>query len=228
MTLAAVTGASRGIGRATALEFARRGVELVLIGRGSPQQEETRALARTAGAPEVHVLACDLTNATATAHAAAALARDFPELDVLVNNAGIAARLSLEDTTDQAWDETFAVNLRAPFVFTRAVVPGMRRARRGRILQIGSISATGGTARLSAYVASKWALVGFMKSVAAELSDSGVITLAVLPGSTDTRMLEGSGFPARMSAEDVARTIAHYAFDAPPAHNGAVIEMFGV
>lgn len=228
MTLAVVTGASRGIGRATALEFARRGVELVLIGRASAQQDETSALARSSGAPSVHVLACDLANAAATERAAAALTRDFPEVDVLVNNAGMAARLSLEDTTNQIWDDTFAVNLRAPFLFTRAVVPGMRRSRRGRILQIGSISSAGGTARLAAYVASKWALVGFTKSVAAELSDSGVITLAVLPGSTDTRMLEGSGFPARMSAEDVAKTIAHYALDAPAAHNGAVIEMFGV
>jgi 3-oxoacyl-[acyl-carrier protein] reductase len=228
VTLAAVTGASRGIGRATAVEFARRGVELILIGRPSAQQDETAALAREQGAPQVHVLACDLTEDAAAERTADALARDFPTLDVLVNNAGIAARVSLEDTTNQAWDETFAVNLRAPFLFTRAVVPGMRRAGRGRIVQVGSISSSGGTARLSAYVASKWALVGFMKSVATELSDSGVITLAILPGSTDTKMLEGSGFPARMSAEDVAKTIAHYAFDAPPAHNGAVIEMFGI
>jgi 3-oxoacyl-[acyl-carrier protein] reductase len=228
VTLAVVTGASRGIGRATALEFARRGVELVLIGRASRQQQETEVLAQAAGAPGVHFLACDFRDAAATEQAAAALTRDFPTLDVLVNNAGIAARVSLEDTTNQTWDDTFAVNLRAPFLLTRAVVPGMRRAGRGRILQVGSISSAGGSARLSAYVASKWALVGLMKSVALELSDSGVITLAVLPGSTDTSMLEGSGFPPRMTPEDVAKTIAHYAFDAPPAHNGAVIEMFGV
>jgi 3-oxoacyl-[acyl-carrier protein] reductase len=228
VTLAVVTGASRGIGRATALEFAKRGVELILIGRPSAQQHETNQLARKAGAPKVHFVACDFADAGATERVAAAIASDLPAVDVLVNNAGMAPRVSLEETTDRAWDDTFAVNLRAPFLFTRAVVPGMRRARRGRILHVGSISSSGGTPRLSAYVASKWALVGFMKSVAAELSDSGVITLAVLPGSTDTRMLEGSGFPPRMTPEDVAKSIAHYAFDAPPAHNGAVIEMFGV
>jgi 3-oxoacyl-[acyl-carrier protein] reductase len=228
VTLAVVTGASRGIGRATALEFARRGVELVLLGRASVQQDETEALARAAGAPGVQFLACDFSDSAATQQTAATLARDFPTPDVLVNNAGVARRVSLEDTTNQIWDDTFAVNLRAPFLLTRAVIPGMRRAGRGRIVQVGSISSTGGTARLSAYVASKWALLGFMKSVAVELSDSGVITLAVLPGSTDTNMLEGSGFPPRMTPEDVAKTIAHYAFDAPPAHNGAVIEMFGV
>ena len=66
------------------------------------------------------------------------------------------------------------------------------------------------------------------ESLAEELSGSGIVTLAVLPGSTATRMLEGSGLPPRMSADDVAQTIVHYCLDAPAAHNGAVIEMFGV
>ena len=67
-----------------------------------------------------------------------------------------------------------------------------------------------------------------MKSLAEELSDSGLMTAALLPGSVATRMLEGSGFPPRMTAEDVAKTLAFFALDAPLAHNGAVIEMFGV
>jgi 3-oxoacyl-[acyl-carrier protein] reductase len=228
VTVAVVTGASRGIGRAVALELARRGVALVLVGRASEEQERSAALAREAGAPDVRCFACDFGDGAATERAASDVAREFPAPDVLVNNAGIAPRVSVEDTTPALWDEAFAVNLRAPFVFTRALLPGMRRARRGRIVHVGSISGTQGTARLAAYCATKWGLTGFMKSLAAELSDSGVTTLAVLPGSTDTRMLEGSGFPARMSAEDVARSIVHFALDAPAAaHNGAVIEMFG-
>jgi NAD(P)-dependent dehydrogenase (short-subunit alcohol dehydrogenase family) len=228
MKFAIVTGASRGIGRAAALELARRNVALALIGRPSEEQDATLELARANGAPEARVFACDLADPAGTERVAAALARELPAIDVLINNAGIAPRLSVEETSPAVWDETFAVNLRAAFVLTRAVLPGMLKARRGRILHVGSISSTGGTARLAAYCASKWALVGFMKSLAAELSDSGVMTLAVLPGSTDTRMLEGSGFPPRMTAEDVARTLAHYALDAPNAHNGAAIEMFGV
>ena len=66
-----------------------------------------------------------------------------------------------------------------------------------------------------------------MKSLALEISGTGVTTLAVLPGSVDTAMLEGSGFSPRMTAEEVARTIGYYASDASPAHNGAVVEMFG-
>jgi NAD(P)-dependent dehydrogenase (short-subunit alcohol dehydrogenase family) len=112
-------------------------------------------------------------------------------------------------------------------VLSRELVPGMRREKHGRIVNVGSISAIGGTAHLSAYVASKWGLVGFTKSLAAELTDSGVTVVCVLPGSTATHMLEGSGFSPRMTAEDVARTLVHYALDAPAAHNGAAIEMFG-
>ena len=228
MKLAVVTGASRGIGRATALALARREVALALVGRPSQEQDATLELARAAGAPEVRAFACDLADGAATERVAAALARELPVVDVLVNNAGVAPRLSVTETTPAIWDETFAINLRSGFVITRALLPGMRSARRGRIVHVGSISSTQGTARLSAYCASKWALVGFMKSLAAELSDSGVTTLAVLPGSTDTRMLEGSGFPPRMTADDVAKTLVHYALDAPDAHNGAVVEMFGV
>ena len=228
MTVALVTGGSRGIGRATSIELARRGVAIALVGRPSPELEETLSLAREAGAPEALAFACDLADSAQVEAAAYAVSSQFPALSVLVNNAGVAPRLSVEETQNDVWDETLAVNLRAPFQLTRAVLPAMRKNGRGRIVHVGSISSTLGTARLSAYCASKWGLVGFMKSLAEELTGSGVTTLAVLPGSTATRMLEGSGMPPRMTAEEVAQTIVHYCLDAPSAHNGAVIEMFGV
>ena len=226
MTLAVVTGASRGIGHATALEFARRGVALVLVGRPSRELDETADLARGSGAPEVRVFYCNLADAAETERVARELAALAP--DVLVNNAGVAPRIELEQMRREQWDETLAINLSAPFLFCREIVHAMRRAGRGRIVNVGSISSTQGTARLSAYCASKWGLVGMTKSLAAELTDSGLVALCVLPGSTATRMLEDSGFPPRMTAEDVAKTLVHYALDAPAAHNGAVVEMFGV
>jgi 3-oxoacyl-[acyl-carrier protein] reductase len=228
MTLALVTGASRGIGRATALELARRGSELALLGRASPEQAETVARARAAGAPRVRAFDCDLRDPSAIERAAQELLTELDAPDVLVNNAGIAPRVTLEEMSLETWEETLAVNLTAPFLLTRAFLPSMRRAGQGRVIFVGSISSTLGTARQTAYVASKWGVVGLMKSLAEELKDSGIVTLAVLPGSTDTRMLEGSGFPPRMSADDVAQTIAHFALDAPAAHAGGVIEMFGV
>jgi 3-oxoacyl-[acyl-carrier protein] reductase len=184
-------------------------------------------LTESAGAPVTRAFGCDLADAEETERTVGALLAEFPSPDVLINNAGVVHRGLVEVTSTAAWDDTLAVNLRAPFLLARGVVPGMRRARRGRIVFVGSIASTIGSARHAAYAASKWGIVGLMKSLAAELEDTGVVTLAVLPGSTETRMLEGSGFPPRMSAEDVAKTIVHYALDAPAAHAGAVIEMFG-
>jgi 3-oxoacyl-[acyl-carrier protein] reductase len=226
--LAVVTGASRGIGRATALELAHRGLSLALVGRPSPEQDETVELARRRGAPQVRAFECDLSDAVATEQVGAELLRQLPVPEVLVHNAGVAPRARVEETATAVWEAALGVNLNAPFLLTRAFLPGMRREGRGRIVFVGSISSTLGTARQAAYAASKWGVVGFMKSLAEELKDSGLVTVAVLPGSTRTRMLEGSGFEPRMTPEDVAKTIVHYALDAPAAHNGSAIEMFGV
>ena len=220
MPIAVVTGASRGIGRATAHALAERGVELRLLGRPSPRLDET---ARTLG---VRVIACELLDAESIRRAAGeVLASGVPEL--VVNVAGVIERASIEDTSVESWDRQLAVNLRAPFALVRALLPAMKSAGRGRFIQVGSISSTLGTAGAAAYVASKWGIVGFTKSLAHELSDTGLMSVAILPGSVDTDMLVGSGFPPRMTAEDVAQTIVHFALDAPLAHNGGVVEMFG-
>jgi 3-oxoacyl-[acyl-carrier protein] reductase len=225
MTLAVVTGPSRGIGRATALALAERGSDLALLGRPSRALSESARIAGERGASVIQ-LDCDLRNAAEIELAAERLL-DLAPPDLLVNNAAVIRRVPVEQTSLEAWNEQLDVNLRAPFLLTRALLPAMRRAGRGRIINIGSISSTLGTAAAAAYCASKWGLVGFTKSLAEELSDSGLMTVAILPGSVDTRMLDGSGFRPRISAEDVALTVVHYCLDAPLAHNGGVIEMFG-
>jgi NAD(P)-dependent dehydrogenase (short-subunit alcohol dehydrogenase family) len=228
MTRVLITGTSRGIGRATAIAFAARGAELGLIGRPSQEQRETTDLCLKNGARRVLELAADVSVANELEKAAGEFLRSSGPPDALIHNAGIAGRASIEDTTLAAWEDQLRVNLTAPYLLTRALLPAMRVRRSGRIIFVASISSTLGTAKLSAYCASKWGIVGFMKSLAEELADSGLMTCAVLPGSVDTQMLAGSGFPARMNADDVARTLLHYALDAPLAHNGASIEMFGV
>lgn len=223
---AVVTGASRGIGRATALELAERGVALALLGRPSKDLDETCATARRR--VQVDVVACDLSRPRDVADAAEAVLGSTGAPTVIVHNAAVIHRAPVEGMSDAAWNEQLDVNLRAPFLLTRALLPAMKKAGKGRLIYIGSISSTLGTPKASAYCASKWGLVGFMKSVAEELSNTGLMAMAVLPGSVDTRMLEGSGFPPRMNAGDVAKTVAHYAVDAPISHNGGIVEMFGV
>lgn len=221
--VAVVTGASRGIGRATALSLAARGLELVLLGRASAELEAVRT--RCANARVIH---CDLTDLAALERAGTELLEVCGAPAIVVHNAGVVHRKSVEELSLTAWQYELSLNLSAPFVLTRALLPAMRAQGRGRILFVGSISSTLGTARQSAYCASKWGVVGFMKSLAAELSDSGLMTAAVLPGSVATQMLEGSGFPPRMTAEDVARSLTFLALDAPLSHNGGVVELFGV
>jgi NAD(P)-dependent dehydrogenase (short-subunit alcohol dehydrogenase family) len=228
VTRVLITGASRGIGRAAALACAARGAELGLLGRHSLEQRETASLCAQSGARSVLELSADAERAEDLERAASEFLRAYGPPDALIHNAGIASRTSVEDTTLASWNEQLHVNLSAPFVLTRALLPAMRARGSGHIVFVGSISSTLGSAKLSAYCATKWGIVGFMKSLAEELTDSGLMTCAVLPGSVATRMLEGSGFPPRMTAEAVAQTLVHYALDAPLAHNGASIEMFGV
>jgi 3-oxoacyl-[acyl-carrier protein] reductase len=227
-SIAVVTGASRGLGRAVALALARRGQRLVLLGRASPEQRETVEFASELSGHVALEVPADFRDPAAVEHAAAQVLSRVGAPGLVVHNAGVVRRQSVETTSLEQWDEQFAVNLRAPFVLTRALLPSMRAAGAGRFVFIGSISGTLGSPNAAAYAASKWGLTGFAKSLAEELSDSGLMACTVLPGSIDTDMLKGSNFAPRMSAEDVAKTVEFLGLDAPLAHNGAVVEMFGV
>lgn len=225
---ALVTGAGRGVGRAVAFALAKRGLDLALLGRPSPQHADAVTLLEQLSGKKPFEVFADFQDASALEQAAQQVVSKLGPPSVVVHNAGVVVRARIEDTSVAAWDEQLDVNLRAPFVLTRALLPSMRAAKAGRFVFIGSISGTLGSPGAAAYAASKWGLTGFVKSLAEELSDSGLLACAVLPGSIDTDMLKGAPFPARMSAADVAKSVEFLALDAPLAHNGAVMEMFGV
>lgn len=225
--VALVTGAGRGVGRAVALSLAARGLDLALVGRASPQHEECAQLVRGAGRRALEVTA-DFRDAASLERAASRVVEELGPPRVVVHNAGLILRGSIEQTSVAAWDEQLDVNLRAPFVLTRALLPRLRAAGAGRFIFIGSISATLGSPGAAAYAASKWGLSGLVKSLAEELRDSGLMACGLLPGAIDTDMLKGGPFPARMTAEEVAKSVEFLALDASLAHNGALVEMFGV
>lgn len=224
--IAVVTGPTRGIGRAIALELAGRGVDVALLGRDSD------ALANVARAIEERgrralPVACDVADARAVGAAAACVVAELGVPGVVVNNAGVVHRRSVLETSEADWDEVLDVNLKGTFLVSKAFLRPMLEARRGRFVAIGSISGTLGTPRLASYCASKWGTVGFVKSLAEELRGTGLQSMCVMPGSVDTDMLKGSGFAPAMSPDDVARLVAWVALEAPPAMNGSCVDAFG-
>jgi NAD(P)-dependent dehydrogenase (short-subunit alcohol dehydrogenase family) len=224
--IAVVTGAGRGIGRAIAIDLAKRGCDIALLGRTieslAGAAEEVVALGRLAVA-----VPCDVADPMAVEAAAVRVLADLGVPDVVVANAGVVHRAPVQSMTDAEWDEVIDVNLKGTFLVTRAFLPRMLDLKRGRFIAIGSISSTLGTARQSAYCAAKWGTVGFMKSLAEELRGTGLQAMCVMPGSVDTDMLQGSGFAAVMQPEDVARTVTFLALDAPDAMNASAVELFG-
>jgi len=224
--IALVTGASEGIGRAPALSLAARGVDIALVARTESTLDTVRAEVEKAGVRAIAVSA-DVGVSKDVLAMHARVKRELGVPDVIVHAAGIVRRLRIEDMTDADWDDVVAVNMRALFLVTRAFMTEMKAQKRGRIVVVGSISSTLGTATLTSYCASKWGAVGFTKALAEELRGTGLSTLCLLPGSVDTKMLKGSGFSPRMSPEEVGTALTYACLDAPPSMNGASIEMFG-
>ncbi|WP_437983642.1 SDR family NAD(P)-dependent oxidoreductase [Sorangium sp. So ce117] len=225
--VAVVTGPSRGIGRATALALARRGLSIALLGPPSPRLDEVTDEVRRLDVAALPV-PCDVASEEQVARASAEVVAWLGAPRVIVNNAGIVSRgAKVHETAPAAWDEVIAVNLRGPFLISRAFLPAMLKQGRGRLVHVGSISSTLACPGNASYAASKWGLIGLSKSLAEELRGTGLQSVAVLPGSVDTDMLVGSGFPPQMSADEVARLLVYAALDAPDAVTGSAIEMFG-
>lgn len=182
---ALITGASSGLGRAAATAFARAGADVILLARsaGELQQvaQEVEALGRRALA-----LPVDLADEAAIDRAMTAALAQFGQVDVLVNNAGTDVPGRVTELSAQDWDQVLGVNLRAPFLLSRAVLPGMRQQGRGVIFNISSTAGKRGWANASAYCASKFALSGFTQALAAEEREHGVRAMVIYPGAMDT------------------------------------------
>lgn len=186
-----VTGAASGLGRATALEFARLGASVVVADvtadAGNAVANEVRALGSDALFVEV-----DVTSPEATEAMVAACVAAFGSLDFAVNNAGTTGTPgSVVDYPLDAWRATMAVNLDGVFYAMRAELPVMVAAGSGAIVNVASGAGLVGFAGLPAYVASKHGVVGLTKSAALELAPRGVRVNCVCPGSVRTPMLEG-------------------------------------
>jgi NAD(P)-dependent dehydrogenase (short-subunit alcohol dehydrogenase family) len=224
--VALVTGASRGIGRAIAIALAEEGAAVAVLSTRLDGAAPVADSLRAAGS-RAHAVAADVASPTAVDRALAEVQRALGPIDVLVNSAGILLHRPLAETSDAELDRVLAVNLSGPFYLARRLAPAMAARGWGRLVNVSSISGTLGTAGMTAYCASKWGLNGLTRALAEELKSSGVLVVAVLPGSTDTDMLVGSPWKPEMTPAEVARVVRFLCAEAPLSMTGSLVEMFG-
>ena len=204
-----VTGASSGIGAATARLFARQGARLALAARRLDRLHEVSEQCRQAGAAEVTVRRVDMTRpADVRAFVAGAL-RDFDRVDVLVNNAGLGWRGRLEEMPEENLRELVETNLVGLVVATQAVLPAMLEQNAGVIVNVASVVGFRAMPYSAVYSATKHAVVGLSHALRGELSGTGVKVSAVYPGTTRTEFFGAGGpeGPMVQSPEWVARAI---------------------
>ena len=238
--VAIITGAATGIGRASALLFARAGARVALADLRGPELARTEADVRTAGG-EVASITADLARPDDCAAVVAAAVRAFGRLDVLLNNAGVGTMVvggTVESISLEHWDLAQDVNVRAMYLVSRAAVPHMRSAG-GAIVNIASVSAFRGSMERPshAYAASKGAVLSLTRAMAASYGRDGIRVNAICPGTIRTRLTadivnrveqaakEGHGIPLGRvgEPEDIARCALFLASDDASFISGAHI-----
>ena len=185
--VALVTGATRGIGRAIALELGKAGATVVGTAT-SPAGADTISQALAEAGVKGAGVTLNITDAAQITAVLADITQRYGDIAILVNNAGITRDNLLLRMGDAEWDDTFATNLKSVFRLSKAVIRGMMKARAGRIINIGSVVGATGNAGQANYAAAKAGLIGFSKSLAREIGSRNITVNCVAPGFIDTDM----------------------------------------
>jgi NAD(P)-dependent dehydrogenase (short-subunit alcohol dehydrogenase family) len=235
-----VTGAASGIGRATALRFAAEGAKVVVADLNAEGAKSVVSAIESAGGTAVAVTG-DLSDSAVVDGVVAGAVDTFGGIDVLVNNAGVMDSMSATaDVTDAEWERVLRINLTAPFLLTRAVLPHMLAAGRGAIVNTASEASLRGSAAGTAYTVSKHGVLGLTRSLAVMYRDKGIRANAIAPGGTITDIAAGVDIdgeahgPAvtgrhrnnmgRVSEpEEQAAAIVYLASDAASSVNGVIL-----
>ena len=196
--VALVTGGSRGIGLAVAEAAARNGYAVAITSRKRVDLDRAEERVRAAGAGSVATVAADLRDPESPARVLTAVTAKLGRPELLVNNAGTAPTHRFERTDDAMIDEVIDLHLKAPFRLIRALLPGLRDADSGCLVQIGSTAGLRGFALTAAYTAAKHAMIGMTRALAEELRDTGVGCYAICPGFVDTDI-------TRSAAQQIAK-----------------------
>ncbi|WNS79756.1 3-oxoacyl-[acyl-carrier-protein] reductase [Domibacillus sp. DTU_2020_1001157_1_SI_ALB_TIR_016] len=188
--IALVTGASRGIGKAIALELARLGADVVVNYAGSEQKAKETADEITAMGRRSFIVQCDISDSEAVGAMVKETIDQFGRLDILVNNAGITRDNLMMRMKEQEWDDVINTNLKGVFLCTKAVTRQMMKQKSGRIINISSVVGRIGNAGQANYTAAKAGVIGLTKASARELAPRGITVNALAPGFITTDMTD--------------------------------------
>jgi 3-oxoacyl-[acyl-carrier protein] reductase len=235
--VAVVTGASRGIGRRTALTLAEAGATVVLTSRGDAAQAVADEVAAAGGT--ALALAADVADGDAVQRVIETTTSRFGRLDILVNNAGITRDQLLLRMKRDDWDAVVATNLTGTFLCTQAVLKTMLKQRSGRIISISSVVGQSGNPGQTNYAATKAGIIGFSKALAREVASRSITVNVVAPGLIDTDMTRDISSDAQANwasaiplgrlgtPEDVAAAVCFLASDAAGYITGQVLAVNG-
>jgi NADP-dependent 3-hydroxy acid dehydrogenase YdfG len=218
--VAIVTGVSSGIGRATAQALLARGAAVAGWGRHAPEGLDH---------DRFQFFECDVRDEHAVAEAFTNTQRELgPDIHVLVNNAGLGIFGPIDGFQSEDWHAMFDTNVNGLFYCTRAVLPQMKKQHAGHVINVASLAATAGTAKLAGYCATKYAVRGFSDALFKELRPDGIKVTCVMPGSVETNFNGAQPGqepdPHKMQPEDIAAAIVH-ALEAPEATMVSEIQM---
>lgn len=239
MSIAVVTGASGGIGAEIAKRLAQDGFSVALIYNRNAEKAQKTADEITLSGGSAKTYKCDVRDSSEITSAIEAIERDFGEISVLVNNAGISEQKLLTDITDSDWENMISTNLSGAFYFCRAVLSYFVHRKSGRIINISSMwGETGGSCEVH-YSAAKAGLIGLTKALAKEVAPSGITVNAVSPGVINTEMVTKLGkdtvdmlreeIPVMRlgTPEDVANAVSFLADDRASYITGQIISVNG-
>ena len=184
-SIAIVTGATRGMGRAISARLAGEGVQVILVARGEEGLRQTEEAIRAEGG-QADAFAADVTERDSIEAMVAAVLARYGRVDLLVNCAFWGPPGSLTQTDEDFWDRTLDTTLKGPYLCTRAVYPAMREQGHGTIVNIGSLAGKIGEDARTAYCAAKWGLEGLTAALQVELHPQGIRVHLISPGATDT------------------------------------------
>lgn len=199
-----ITGASKGIGLAIARRFFKENYEVIICARNQETLDKVAA-----EMPGIHTYACDVSDKAAVKALAEQVKKAHGTLDILVNNAGVFLPGQMHDEEDVVLETQINTNLYSAYYMTKALVPDMKAAGNGAVVNMCSIASITAYAHGGSYSVSKFALLGFSKSLREEMKPHGIRVISVLPGATFTASWEGVDIPEErmMPADDIAELV---------------------